>query len=484
MTMSKTIRAFARSLPFVAGSMIALPSGAQEWSVRYATDALAQPAGISRATPSPVAPPRGIAAIPGLSAPGLQGTPLGWIEQQVLASDAAGGDLFGFRTLVVGDLAFVSAPAPLARQGAVYAYERKGGSWTEVQRLMGTPTDGTPPNWSDFFGWSISLSASGQYLAIGAPDVFSPMGGPTGGAYVFERDGSGDWVETQLLLPPIPVSVSMFGGNVVFSGETLVVGEGSYNRPVEGGRGAAHVYNLAGGSFTYSQLVQAGDSAPMDDIYFGNALAADGGRVLVGAPGADYSTAAYPVGAAYVFTNVDGVLSEAQKLEASDGAAGDQFGFSIAIDGDTVLVGASAANIGENTHQGAAYVFAHDGSAFAEAQKLVRADGAAFDQFGQSVALSGGTALVGMWSYNDEPGGTPPPPVPGRVGVFTSAGGAWTHRQDLAGSAGSDGDSFGWHVAVDGGTVLVGADADGAIAQYQGSAYFYENDTLFANGFD
>lgn len=236
---------------------------------------------------------------------------------------------------------------------------------------------------------------------------------------MFERDGSGDWVETQLLLPPIPVSVSMFGGNVAFSGETLVVGEGSYNRPVEGGRGAAHVYNVAGGNFAYAQLVQGSDSAPMDDIYFGNALAADGARVLVGAPGADYSTAAYPVGAVYVFTNADGVLSEAQKLEASDGAAGDQFGFSIAIDGDTVLVGASAANIDANTHQGAAYVFAHDGSAFAEAQKLVRADGAAFDQFGQSVALSGGTALVGMWSYNDEPGGTPPPPVPGRVGVFT-----------------------------------------------------------------
>ena len=485
MTMNKTIRAFARSLPFVAGSMIALPSGAQEWSQRYATDALSYlQRSAGPATPSGIALLRGNMPIPGMVETGTRGTPLGWIEQQVLASDAAGGDLYGFRTLVVGDLAFISAPAPLARQGAVYAYERKGGSWTEVQRLMGTPTDGTPPNWSDFFGWSISLSASGQYLAIGAPDVFSPMGGPTGGAYVFERDGSGDWVETQLLLPPIPVSVSMFGGNVVFSGETLVVGEGSYNRPVEGGRGAAHVYNLSGGDFMYSQLVQASDGVPMGDTFFGNALAADTGRVLVGAPGADYSTAAYPVGAAYVFTNTDGVLSEIQKLEAADGAPGDQFGFSIAIDGDHVLVGASAANIDANTHQGAAYVFAHDGATFVEAQKLVRADGTAFDQFGQSVALSGGTAVVGMWSYNDEPGGTPPPPVPGRVGVFTSSGSGWTHRQDLTGSAGSDGDSFGWHVAVDGGTVLVGADADGAIAQYQGSAYFYENDTLFADGFD
>lgn len=473
MTKSKTIRAFARSLPFVAGMLFALPCGAQEWVVRYATDAPAWRADVGHRT-----------ALTGFVAPAPQGA-IGWIEQQVLASDAAGGDLFGFRTLVVGDLAFVSAPAPLARQGAVYVYERKGGAWVEVQRIMGTPTEGTPPNWSDFFGWSISLSASGDHLAIGAPDVFSPMGGPTGGAYVFERDESGDWVETQLLLPPIPVSVSMFGGNVVFSGDTLVVGEGSYNRPVEGGRGAAHVYNLAGGSFAYSQLVQASDSAPFDDIYFGNALAADGERVLVGAPGADYSsTGEYPTGAVYVFTNTDGTLSEVQKLEAGDGADGDQFGFSIATDGGKVLVGASAANVGGNMHQGAAYFFAHDGSAFVESQKVTRPDGVAFDQFGQSVALSGDTALVGMWSYNDEPGGTPPPPAPGNVGVFTATGGNWSHRQDLSGSAGSDGDSFGWHVAVDGGTLLIGADADGAIAQYQGSAYFYADDTLFADGFE
>ena len=482
MPMSKTIRALARSLPFIAGSMAALPAAAQEWSLRFATDTSA-----SRMNAASFAALPRIAratAIPDVAVRGPQGAPLGWIEQQVVASDGASGDLFGFRTLVVGDLAFVSAPAPLARLGAVYVYERKGGTWTEVQRLMGTPPDGTPPNWSEFFGWSMSLSASGEHLVIGAPDVFSPMAGPAGGVYLFERDGTGDWVESQLLQPPIPIAVTGFGGAVVFSGDTLVVGEGSYNRSTEGGRGAAHVYNLAGGSWTYAQLVQASDGTPFNDAYFGNAVAADAQRVLVGAPGPDYSTAAYPQGAVYVFSNTDGVLSETQKLEAADGAAGDQFGFSIAIDGDDVLVGASAADNGANAHQGAAYFFAHDGNAFAESQKVVRTGGAAFDQFGQSVALSGATALVGMWSNNDEPGGTPPAPVPGTVSVYTSNGSGWNHRQDLVGSAGSDGDSFGWHVAVDGGTLLIGADADGAISQFQGSAYFYENDALFADGFD
>src|SRR5690606_14004140 len=154
------------------------------------------------------------------------------------------------------------------------------------------------------------------------------------------------------------------------------------------------------------------------------------------------------------------------------------------IYGGTVLVGAPEANIDANLHQGAAYVFAHDGSAFVESHKLMRPEGAAFDQFGQSVALSGELAVVGMWSNNDDPDGPPPPNVAGTVGVFTSTGGSWSHRQDLAGSAGSPGDSFGWHVAADGGTVLIGADADGAISEFQGSAYFYENDVLFADGFD
>lgn len=471
MTMNHLIRAFALGLPLLAGSLAALPAAAQDWSARYASDAVRAPHLREASAPASI-----------LS---LLGAPLGWIEQQVLASDGASGDLFGFRTLVAGDLAFISGPAPLARPGAVYVHERSGGTWGEVQRITGTPPASSPPNWSDFFGWSIALSATGEYLAVGAPDVFNPMAGPAGGVYVFERDGAGDWVEVQLLEPPIPIAVTGFGGHVAFSGETLVVGEGSYNRSVEGSRGAAHVYNLVGGSWTHTQLVQGSNGAPFDDRYFGNAVAADAQRVFVGAPGADFSsTGEYPVGAVYVFENVGGVLSEVQVLEAADGADGDQFGFSIDVDGDHLLVGAPSAMIGGNTHQGAAYLFTHDGAAFAESQKFVRENGAAFDQHGQSVAISGGIALVGMWSNNDEPGGTPPPPVQGSVGVYARGAGGWTHRQDLVGSMGSAGDSFGWHVSIDGSTALIGADADGAISQFQGSAYFYENDALFADGFD
>jgi hypothetical protein len=348
---------------------------------------------------------------------------------------------------------------------------------------MATPPVGTPPNWSDFFGWSLSLS--GNKLLVGAPEVFSQMTGPTGGAYVFTQSPSGDWVQSQLLVSPLPVTLSWFGRAVAFSGDAIIVGESSYNMTTEGSRGAAHVFAQSDGVWAETQLIQASDSANMDDRNFGASIAADGEHVLIGAPGPDYSsTGIYPQGAVYAFSNANGSLSEIQKLSASDGAPGDQFGYSVALSGTTLLTGAAAANVGANTHQGAAYVFDRSSGPFTQIQKLVAADGVAYDQFGQSVSISVDSALLGMWSFNDEPGGQPPPSKAGRVGVYVASNGIWIPVQDLAAGDSTNGNSFGWDVATDGQTLLVGADADGSISQYQGSAYFYSQDTLFNDGFD
>ena len=87
--------------------------------------------------------------------------------------------------------------------------------------------------------------------------------------------------------------------------------------------------------------------------------------------------------------------NEQQKLIASDGAAEDYFGYSVALDGETALVGAYQADVGGNAYQGAAYLFVRQGASWSQQQKLVANDGAADDRFGVSVALSGETALVG-----------------------------------------------------------------------------------------
>src|SRR5690606_12263597 len=115
--------------------------------------------------------------------------------------------------------------------------------------------------------------------------------------------------------------------------------------------------------------------------------------------------------------------------------------------------------------------------AFSEVAKLVVEDGEPFDQLGQAVALHGDTAVLGMWSHNDEPGGTPPSPKQGSVHLFSRSASGWSRGVTLAASDGSDDNSFGWDVAYDGSTLLIGADADASVSEYQGSAYFYANDT-------
>ena len=120
-----------------------------------------------------------------------------WLEQKVVSDDGQAADLFGFRVLVSGDTAFISAPAPIYRPGKVYVMKNVAGVWTSTQQLTATPSITPPPNWSDFFGWSLSLS--GDTLLVGAPEVFDPMFGPVGGAYVFVRSGD-TWVQQQELL--------------------------------------------------------------------------------------------------------------------------------------------------------------------------------------------------------------------------------------------------------------------------------------------
>jgi len=476
MVMRQPYRVPAGALLLALAGTLAAPASAEPPRLWHAGDAVHYPGSARPALPAPVTAADALA---------LPGPASAWIEQKVVSADGAAGDLYGFRVLVAGDTAFVSAPAPLARSGAVYVYHLDGANWVETQKITATQAPGTPPNWSDFFGWSLSLSSTGDRLLVGAPEMFNPMYGPAGGAYLFTRGGDGTWTQVQSFASPAPLTLTWFGRAVALSGDVVLVGEPSYNMSTEGGRGAVHAFAESGGNWSLVQTLRASDGQNMDDHFYGGALASEGTTVIVGAPGADYSSSGvYPIGSAYVYTNSGGTFTETQRLQAVDGVDGDQFGYAVALSGTHVLVGAPAAMISTNVHQGAAYVFDGNGGSFVQAQKLVDDAGTSYDQFGQSVSLHGGIALVGMWSFNDEPGGTPPPPKAGHAGLFVANGTTWSLAQTLAGGSGSTGDSYGWDVGTDGATLLVGADADGSVAQYQGSAYFYANDSVFADGFD
>jgi hypothetical protein len=390
-----------------------------------------------------------------------------WLEQEVLASDAEASDLFGFRVLVSGDSAFIAGPAPLAHPGKVYVFANVGGTWTEIQQISATPSIAPPPNWSDFFGWSLSLS--GDTLLVGAPEVFNPMFGPVGGAYVFVHSGD-TWVQQQELLGAGAGGFDWVGSSVALAGDTAFVGAPNN----DGTKGTVHVYTRSGTTWTEGTPLVASDGASGDAHQFGGAVKCDGTTLLIGAPGPDYaSTGVYFPGEAYVFANSGGSWTQAQILEPDDSAAGDQFGYSLALDGSTAVIGTPGANIGANIHQGAIYAFDGSGGTWTQSAKVFAADGVAYDQFGQSVAMQNGNALVGQWSHNDDPNGTPPPPKPGTVYLYSVSRGAWNLSNAFHAGDAANNDSYGWDVGVDGTTLLVGSQATVGGNAFEGSAYFY-----------
>jgi len=160
---------------------------------------------------------------------------------------------------------------------------------------------------------------------------------------------------------------------------------------------------------------------------------------------------------------------EQQKVTASDGAPGDTFGFSVAISGDTAIIGANEDTIGGNADQGSAYVFTRSGSTWTQQQKLTASDGAAGDFFGNSVAISVDTVIVG--ANLDTVGANA---TQGSAYVFTRSGSTWTEQQKLTASDGAAFDLFGSSVAIDGDTAIVGAFADTVGANgSQSSAYVF-----------
>jgi len=189
----------------------------------------------------------------------------------------------------------------------------------------------------------------------------------------------------------------------------------------------------------------AGDRAVGDQ--FGYSIAVSGNTAVVGARESTNSVSPSGSGAAYVFQLVGGVWTQQQKLTASDGAIGDRFGGSVAIDGPTILVGAPY-NSENGTHAGAVYVFDLSGSTWSQSAKLVASDGAVDDLFGASVSIDANTAAVGAYHANADTGS---------AYVFDRVGTVWSQTQELTDVAGALGNRFGRSVAISGGTLMVGA---------------------------
>jgi hypothetical protein len=166
---------------------------------------------------------------------------------------------------------------------------------------------------------------------------------------------------------------------------------------------------------------------------------------------------------------LDPTFTQQQKLEASDAASGDYFGYSVAISGDTVVVSAQSDDGAAGVDQGSAYAFVRNGGVWTQQQKLVAQDAAANDFFGASVAISGETIVVGS-PFDVGAAGIDQ----GSAYVFVRSGGVWTQQQKLVAQDAAGGDYFGISVAIGGETVMISASFDaGAAGITQGSAYMF-----------
>jgi hypothetical protein len=386
------------------------------------------------------------------------GTALAWAqtteqELKLLAPDGEAWDRFGTSVAVDGYTAVIGAAYDDDNgqgSGSAYVFTRVAGLWTGPAKLLAS--DGASVD-----GLGTSVAVDGDTVVIGAP-ADSDNDHRSGSAYVFTRAG-GVWTEQAKLLPAGGAAWDQFGWSVAVDGDTAVIGAigDVYNCT---SHGLVYVFTRTAGVWTQRAKLAPADVAPCD--WFGDRVAVDGDTTLIGRFGDDENG---PMsGSVFVYTRTGGVWTEQARLLASDSAVGDWFGCSVAVDGNTAVIGASQ-DEEEGHRSGSAYVFTRANSVWTEQARLLPTDGEAWDSFGASVALDGETAVIGAHADSDNGSNS------GSAYVFARSEGVWSERAKLLASDGEADAEFGKSVALDGDSAVMGATGDDDNGPWSGSAY-------------
>lgn len=434
-------------------------------------------------------------------------------QAYVKASNAGANDFFGRSVAISGDTMVVGAisedgsgtgvnPASdegASNSGAAYVYVRSAGVWS-LQAYLKAANTGA----GDGFGRAVAVS--GDTIVVGAnledgsgsgvDPVSNELAADAGAAYVYKRSGT-IWSLQATLKASNPGGGDQFGQTVAVSGETIFVGalfedgSGTGVNPLPdelaADAGAAYVYVRSGETWSQQAYLKGANTGAGDQ--FACFLAAFGDSAIIGALGEDGSgTGMNPAsdelsgnsGAAYVYVRNGVTWNQQAYLKASNTGAGDIFGQSVALAGDTAVVGAyreDGSGTGVNPtsdegaiNSGAAYVFKRSGTAWTQQAYLKATNSAANDEFGVPVGVSGNMVVVGSWQ--EDGSGTGINPVSdelaadsGAAFVYVRGGTTWTHLAYLKASNTGAGDSFGQRVAVSGDTVVaaaIGEDGSGS----------------------
>jgi FG-GAP repeat len=375
-------------------------------------------------------------------------------SQKLTESDASG---FGYDVAIDGDFMVVGTATESA-----YLYQKAfNGSWQFVKKLVAS--DGAA---GDFFGNSVAISGNtivvGAYLDDNGTNIYQ------GSAYIYERDqgGANNWGEIKKLVASDGAGKDFFGISVAMSGNTVVV----MSIGATSNQGSAYIFSRnRGGTNAWGQLKKL--LLASKGGYFNLPVAIDGNTMVVGVSSDDIGNNTNQ-GSAYIYERDQGgtnAWGEVKKLIASDGAGSDWFGWSVAIRGNTVVIGAPI----HNGSQGSAYLFERDQggvNTWGEVKKLVASDGAVENHFGSSVAMSGDTVVVGASGRGRSRGAA--------YLYKRNAGGLtmWGQVKRLFASDRLRDDQNGHSVAISGTTTVVGTPRDDVDTNVnQGSAYIYSS---------
>ena len=372
------------------------------------------------------------------------------------------GFKFGFAVAVFEDLAVVGDTYGDGKEdgtGVAYVYKRVSGStdWVFVKKLMADDAG----SFDRFFGYSVDIN--GDFIIVGAPGYSYNGHSYSGAAYMFYRNqgGTDNWGQVTKLTPNDPGAGDNFGNSVALGYgvqfKTALVGA-----PYNGSTGAAYLFN---------EGIQIKKLTPPDGTVgekFGSSVAYTDNWfnwIVIGAPGDDTSLGE-AAGSAYLFERDWGSPNSwgfNGKITASDGGYNDQFGSSVAISGDTVVIGAPYKGLG------AAYVFKPWLIQWIEVKKLMPTNGDNYDSFGSSVAVDGDVVAVGAYGSEDNT-------EPGWGYVFKrNIGGTdkWGQYARLDASDGGNGDWLGYSIDISGSTVTAGAPKNTMFFPY-GSALVFD----------
>jgi FG-GAP repeat len=378
--------------------------------------------------------------------------------QKISSSDASG---FGYDVAVDGDFMVVAATS----FESAYLYQKDiSGSWQFVKKLVAS--DSVAGN----FGSSVAIS--GNTIIVGA--LADDIGTNTnqGSAYIFERNrgGTNNWGEVKKLVASDGDGGDSFGGSVAISGNTLVVVAPGDDIGIKSNQGSAYIfYRNRGGTNAWGQAKKLLASDGREDAYFGSSVSISANTLVIGVLSDNVGTNINQ-GSAYIYERDQGgtnTWGEVKKLIASDGAGSDWFGSSVAISSNTVVIGAP----NHNGAQGSAYLFERNqggANTWDEVKELVASDGTVSYYFGYSVAISGNTVVVGIpgrgnfrgaaYLYKRDSGGL----------------NMWGQTRRLFASDRLSDDQNGHSVAISGTTIVVGAPRDDSDTNAnQGSVYIF-----------